>query len=106
MMLDGDASSLGDAEPSIRDLGDEFLFDRDELRVLEFGEMAGEIPFAQASEALEIEKVRALARRERGQDGQSGRLVDQSVETGELLKRRRHQHVPLRSSHPLRARAL
>src|SRR6185369_1205551 len=66
---------------------DEALFDLDQPRLFELRKVRGEVAFGEAGDALQEEEVGLLARRERGQDGQAGRIVDPPVQIRELLER-------------------
>jgi hypothetical protein len=95
MMLDGGASSLGDAEARIRDLGDEFLsiVTSPHPRVSRDG---WRVAFAQACEALQRKSAFAAASAVK-MASRAGSWTSRS-RPASLLKRRRHPHVLLRSA--------
>src|SRR5262245_58802286 len=93
MPLDPGMTEPGQTEPGYGYLADELLLDPHEPALLEPGEVARKISFAQSGQPLQIEEVGAAARGQRGQDRQARGLMNQPVELRELLKRSTDCHL-------------
>lgn len=65
---------------------------------LEFGDMAGKVPFGKTGEPLQIEEVGVLTGSQGAEDGQTGWFVNESIELGQLLEGLAHRTVSASAS--------
>ena len=86
MLVDGGSALPGQGDGRVGFFADELFFDVDQPGFFEAGEVGGKVAFGQAGQALEVEKVGALAGGEGGHDGQPGRFVDEFVQVGQFFK--------------------